>query len=220
MGFKLIYITFLVSLYSCKNPRTPIERINEELSLIKNSSLVRVVPDRLNDSSLLLNLFRKRRSTLGLASVENGIDGFQINIWEDFDKVKGMVIILDYANNKWNAKGCTYKYHATVEDSWLDSLAGKIISLGEPKSGWNVFLNKVLDYGVLDLRDYESIPDYFTPTDLKDITVEISGKRYYRVYELPGAYLQNKSIKDAKKIIEILKLVKKNFPRLTEDRGD
>jgi len=99
----------------------------------------------------------------------------------------------------------------------LDSLVANNLFLNVPKTGWNNFLNKILDYDILTLKDFRSIPGYFDATDLRMISVEIASDKYYEYYALPGAYIQPKNIIDARRIIEVLELIKKQFPQIPKE---
>lgn len=204
---------FCLLFCSCVKQEDPIKRIEKMLASKNGDSIKRIMSNYYTNESISLELFRKRISSLGLPSLENGKEGFQLRVWEDYIKNTGTLIILDYSNNQWSAKSFNYKAYSS-DGNWPDSLAGKEINLGQPLSGWNQFINTLLDENILDLRDYSEIPGYFESTDMVGPSVEIAGHKYFRFYELPEPNHQSGKIKDAKSIVMIIELFRKEFPRL------
>ena len=198
---------------SCKNEGDPLSRINSKIQDKNTGAFQKDLPKQYNDSSYYWKIIREMRSTTKLPSIENGSKEFQIRIWEDVDERRHhLLFLLLHDSNTWVAKGCIYK--VTPLGVGKASLEGNLILLGEPKSGWIHFLSEILDKGIMDLRDESEIPGYRDATDLDVITVEIAAPKYYRYYELPGAYFQAKYVKDAKAMVDILELVKIEFPQL------
>lgn len=210
----VLAVWFFCLLYcSCIKQEAAINRIEKMLATKTGDNKRRIMPSHYTNESISLDIFRKRISSLGLPSLENGKEGFQLRIWEDYVNNKGILIILDYSNDHWVAKGFNYKAYSS-DGNWLDSLAGKEIFLGQPLSGWNNFMNTLLDDNILDLRDYTEIPGYFESTDMVGPSVEIAGRKYFRYYELPEPKHQSGKISDANCIVKILELIRKEFPRL------
>lgn len=212
MSLKVCPLLLIIVIASCKNSDTPFERISKKLKLDSVRGFRKDIPENYNDSIIYWYFIRKERNKIGLPSIENGSEVFQIRVWEEHDSEK-MVLLLMYEDSTWNAKA--YIYQGVSSDGHnVDSLAVNIVPLGEPKSGWNEFLNKLIDKGILELKDESKIPGYFEATDQPIIAVEIASKNYYRYYQLPGAYDQPGTIKDAKSMVEILGLIKNDFPQM------
>lgn len=211
IGLKLILSAICLLNISCNN-NSPIKRIERDIEPKLKNSMVKDVPLRMSTPTIHLHFHQNWVRILGITTLENGIEGFQLRIWEDLEKLNGRLIIIEHINKTWSAKECLYKYEAKDEESLLDSISGKITILKKPKSGWKFFLNKLLDLKILTLLDYESIPDYDIASDEKGIKVEIGYKNYYRYYDLPSANHRKVNISEAKMIVQILDLIKKNFP--------
>jgi hypothetical protein len=203
-----IFILFIVVI-SCQRSQTPIERINKKLSIGKGLPFRKEIPIIENDSSLRWSLIRSDRYKIGLPSIENGSQNVSIRIWEELDSAKA-VFILSHANNSWSAERYIYKA-VSSNGIFVDSIKVVHNPLGTPKSGWNRFLNKFIDYGILNINDESNIQGYFIATDLHYVAVEISAKDYYKHYQLSGLNSQPKNLSDVKSMISILTLIRTEF---------
>ena len=154
----------------------------------------RIMSEYYKEGSISLDLFRRRVSSLHLPSLTEGKEGFQLRVWDDKFNNTGLVIILDYSGDQWSAKGFRYKAYSS-DGNWPDN-----------------FMNTLLDYKILALRDYTEIPGYFESTDMTGPSVEIAGHKYFRYYELPEPKYQSGKIDDAKSMLKILEIIKKEFP--------
>lgn len=210
---NIVILLICVCFFDCNKQINAIDRIKKELPIQANGKLIRIMPARYDDSSISWEMSMKRKNTLGLLPIESGKEGFQVRIWESYHNNAGVLLILDYSNNKWSAKGYSYKAYSK-DGSLPDSLVGNDLSLTEPVSGWEKFMNKLLDENLLTLRDYDDIPDYFVATDMVGHLVEIASPNYYRLYELPNAKHQPAKIADVESILKIAALIKKEFPKL------
>ena len=190
---------------------TPIKRIEKYSNKKTSSTFVLDDPERIK-TQLFGNTLIKKTESLGLPTLRNGTHEFELRIWDDFNFLRGRLFVLKYENSKWSANKCNYKYEVT-EDLLPDSLSGNILTLSEPKGGWNVFVEKLLDLNILDLRDYESISGYELSSDELPIIVEYATKNYYRLFELPGANRRVDKIPEAKKIVEILSYIYTIYPK-------
>ncbi len=80
----------------------------------------------------------------------------------------------------------------------------------EPKSGWANFTRKLFKSNITTLPDFSEISNYNPANDSHSISVEISTKKYYRIY----TYLDPKTkpnIKEAAEIEKILQLIDEEF---------
>lgn len=208
-------VILLICFIKCNNQINAIDRIRKELPIQTNGKLIRNIPARYLDSSISLEMSIKRKNSLRLLPIESGKEGFQVRIWEDYLNNSGVLLILDYSINKWSSKGYSYKAYSK-DGSWLDSLVGNDLSLKEPVSGWENFMNKLVDENLLTLKDYDNIPNYFVATDMVGLSVEIASTNYYRFYVLPNAKHQPTKIPDVESILKISTLIKKEFPQLSK----
>ena len=209
---SIVTVSVICIFYSaCHEKEAAIDRIVKVLANKTGDSSSRIMSEYYKEGSISLELFRRRVSSLHLPSLTEGKEGFQLRVWDDKFNNTGLVIILDYSGDQWSAKGFRYKAYSS-DGNWPDSLAGPEISLGQPLSGWDNFMNTLLDYKILELRDYTEIPGYFESTDMTGPSVEIAGHKYFRYYELPEPKYQSGKIDDAKSMLKILEIIKKEFP--------
>lgn len=209
--FVVLFLLF-ACIGSCDTMEDPINRFNKKLKIDTTGVLRKDIPEKYNDSSAYWYFFRIGRKNLGLPSLENGSEAFEIRIGEELDW-GGMILNIKYKDRIWSAENYTFWADSTYQYMG-DTLVVDIVRLGTPKSGWEKFLNKLIDKGILDLRDASNIPGYFNAMDLPIVDVEIATKNYYRYYHLPDARDQSSIVSDAKSIVEILDLIKDEFPEI------
>lgn len=189
---------------------SPIERINKSIDVKSTTTFTVSIPNSIKEQALDANLYRKTKS-LDLPILLHGTNDFELRIWDDYKFPKGKLFIFKYENGKWCGRECNYKYEIT-KTLLPDSLSGNLTFLSEPKIGWDKFFNKLLDLGIMNLTDFESISGYDLASDEPLILLEYSNVKYYKVIELPGARQRQTRFTDAKKITEILSFIYKAFP--------
>jgi len=113
--FISVVSLFFLTLISCNTSNSPINRINSKLPLSNTDSLIQIIP---GDSSITLMMVRKESISLGLPPLDKGKKGFQLRIWEEYAKNTGIVILFDYSNKSWSAKGYYYNAYST-DGSWF-----------------------------------------------------------------------------------------------------
>lgn len=214
VGLLILFIA------SCNNAQDPLERINTKLKLDGESGFRKDLPELYNDSSAYWPFIKERRSKLiGLPVIENGSDQFQIRIWEETDSGE-TVLLITHEDSGWTAKSYIYEATSVHGLNNIDSFTVSMIYPGKPKSGWNEFLNKLIDIGILELKDESKIPGYSKSTDRRIISVEIASKNYYRYYQLSDVhYLANK-IEEAGSMAKVLDLIELEFPQLQKTNTD
>ena len=161
---------------SCKDAKDPFVIINTKLKLDRENDFKKDLPRVYNDSNVYWPFIRKRRNIIRLPDIENGSDKFQIRIWQETGKGE-LVLLIIHEDNGWSAKSYIYEATSVRGLNNLDSFIVKTISLGKPKSGWSEFLKKLIDLGILELRDETTIPGYYKSTDQRIISVEIAAKK-------------------------------------------
>ncbi len=144
----------------------------------------------------------------GLMNYKGGYDSIAIRVWYDYaTDVKDVIEIRKHCD------GWVGEYIKIV--SYLEN--GKVYNkIGEksnlyPKSGWDLFTKKIFELDVITLPDFGDIPDYNPASDGMSIDVEISTKKYYRIYTYLQPRTKKSYIKEANTLETILKLIEKEF---------
>jgi len=86
--------------------------------------------------------------------------------------------------------------------------------LGDPKFGWNVFIDSLVEMGLFSLPDCDNIPGYFSDgmaTDELSYTVELASNKSYRIYGYFEPTQRSKKNLQAKKFMESLAFIKAQF---------
>lgn len=199
------FITLLVlMIVACSN--SPMNKIEKQLEVKNSDTLNRIIPHQPDEIRRLTASWIR---TLGVSKLENGSPDFQIRIWEDTENRNGNLYI--FKNDSRNWQGELYRYRYYSHNFTPDSLSGKRTSLSSPTSGWDSFMNKLLDLDILKLPDHQSLLNYGVDADANFVKVEIAKKNYYRLYEYPQPQYRQNQFPEAKKILQILELVKKEF---------
>lgn len=214
----ILFFLLVTCIESCMTTEDPIDRINKKLKISNTGGLWRDIPGAYKDSGPSWQYVRRETSRARLPSIENGNESLELRIWEHFDWGR-MVFVVRYKdsiwNAEWNAEGYIYRMLAAPggRDD-VDLIAVDTVRLGEPKAGWNQFMNKLIDKGILDLKDKSNIPGYVVDNEFLYIAVEIATKNYYRYYSLPNAREFTSKIKEDKAMLEILELIQNEFPEI------
>lgn len=160
---------------------------------------------------------------LNIETIENGYNEFQIRVWLGYSfNDTAHLLILSKQFGKWEGKlyEMIYHYQPKTYDSILQSYypvfpdiieIEKNISVVDPVSGWELFLKNLFNTGVFDLPHYKRIPDYYLPTDADGVTFEIASQKKYRLFHYPSPELYSGRIREADKVIKIIKLIEKEF---------
>jgi hypothetical protein len=148
-----------------------------------------------------------------IPSIKDGSDFFQIRVWNEVSNGNS-VFILKYADSVWSAEG--YTYHGGDIKSNADTIPIVIdtIALDKPVSGWNAFLNRLIDKGILEIEDESTIPGYPEATDLHVTSVEIAANRYWKYSALSAIQGSARRFPEAKKFLEIIQYIKDEFPTM------
>jgi hypothetical protein len=206
--FLTILSSLPVLILSCND--LAMERIESPLQVKDKSRVERHIPARFETNYMVKKLMEARVRTSGLPLLENGATTFQIRIWQDFQDLTGRSFILRSVNDRWEAELYKYQYRST-DGSLPDSVSGQKLSLPEPRSGWDKYLDKLLDLGVLTLPDYGTIPGYNVHSDEAFITIEVANRNYYRIYEYPDPYYRKDKFPQANAVVDVLKLNEEEF---------
>lgn len=156
--------------------------------------------------NIFYGIDRAKEKQLGLDSLQNGFDGIQIRFWYDFSVVqKRRLVIITNKDTSWSATA----YDMSVKwNGQTDSIMEKTVQQVTPKSGWAAFSKKLLDLQVLTLPDQDDVAGYGGRLDGDTYNVEAATKMQYRFYGYWLPQLYQDAFWQAKKITEILKIIK------------
>ena len=165
-------------------------------------------------------LYRERRkidSALNLGTLENGFHGQQIRInGNEYDEYKNSWNrFLVFTNTgSWSAD--VYYLRFAMKDGFtptIDSLQYQKHSLREPILGWNKFIDSLKQLGLFTLPHYAIVPGYGQDLHTDEISykVEIASNRKYRLYSYPGASERIQKFAEAKRFMQIIEFIKKQF---------
>lgn len=118
----------------------------------------------------------------------------EIRIWIGFGISELEGFIIRRSNNKWSA----------FNIKGIDPRLGRknpLITFLTPKSGWEIFWNRLKDEGVLILPDASELKDEAVIKDGVSYVVEINTNKTYRTYHYSNPEYQG--WKEAKHIIKI-----------------
>ena len=132
------------------------------------------------DLNIFYRLIKDKQQQLKLDNLEKGFENLQIRFWYDYALVSEKVlIIIKNIDSTWKASVYNYKVDW---DGRKETVLSKKISSVKPKSGWEIFLKKLLDLKILTLPDEKDLTDYGGHTDGNSYHVEIATKNQYRFY--------------------------------------
>ena len=210
----IVFFLLVACIGSCNMTEDPINRINNKLKVSSTGGLQKNIPVAYNDSSASWLYVRRETDRVGLPSIENGSEWIEIRVWEHLDWGR-KVFVIRYKDNTWTAEDYIYRAFSNGGVD-VDSIAIDTVRLGKPKAGWNEFMNKLIDKGILDLKDNSNIPGYVIENEFLYIAVEIAAKNYYRYYSLPSARELTSKIKEDKAMLEILDLIQNEFGNVSK----
>ena len=148
---------------------------------------------------------------LKLDSLQAGYDSIQIRIW--YPKTMGRsIIIIRKHDQKWQA----FLYTVNYENSVGSDSTGKVQNYSQkeifPKISWEELMKRIFSLGIESLPDMDEIPEYDRGgIDGFTYNFEIATKQSYRFYSYWMPYSYSNKLWQAKRIVEILKLIKDQF---------
>lgn len=175
-----------------------------------NTTFIQDIPDNLNTSSYI-KLKKDFISQMGIDQIDSGYDGTQIRIIIGYPHSDtGHLLIFRNNGSNWTANFFEFHYGGSNEPS--SKITNRELPiLKNPKSGWNPFIKKLNDFGIMDLPDYSSIPDYHLPMDASSIVFEIATRTKYRMYSYPAISVYRSKIKEVDSVERIILLIEKEF---------
>ncbi len=164
-------------------------------------------------------IMRQLERKLGLHDITSGFDSIQLRIHFSYSgKDTAHLVLLNYQNNKWDAKLYTYLFGNN--DSINEFTPVSFVSR-YPSSGWIAFISKIYAFEILTLPDMDKINNAFEIYEGDVITVEYATRTKYRLYQYVTPYRFQKLWKEAKQMDEITKVLESelNFKRLRVPKG-
>ncbi len=164
-------------------------------------------PDGSQD--IFYKLAKTKQKQLGLDSLESGFDNLQIRIWYDFSLVRERrLIVITNRGTNWKAT----IYNLQVDwDGHTETIISKTVKQVTPKSSWQIFLQKLMNFQVLTLPDQNDIPSYEGGNDGNTYNVEVATKNQYRFYGYWEPQMYQDKYWQAKNMADILNLIKREF---------
>jgi len=198
---KLILIPFLLFLFSCHAQNRPASA-KSTLWIDPITLFTKEIP-AYTDSTVIYSYKIKQQDEkkLGLDKLELGFDSLQIRIWHGHSLMTPQYLhVIKRTSEKWEA----FQYKIDYKD---DSSTVKVTPLS-PNSGWDNFIQKLLNLKVTTLPNMTDIPHLVD--DWEDGTycnIEIATKKAYRFYCYHQASEFSNQFWQAKNVVEILKLI-------------
>lgn len=197
-------------------------KINHLLILFYLGSLISCKQDKFNRDiapALLNSPSAKRQSTykvilmltdsLKLGRIENGYDSLQIRIWVQSPFTRARVAIFKKDVNGWQSSLIIYmpENDNVNRDSVVFFTKETIAPRYQIR--WPEFIDSLDNCNIMNLRDQSELKGYNHPNDGDTYIVEVSDKTKYRLYTYHEPE-DNVKFKDAKRMAEIVRLVKRN----------
>ena len=130
---------------------------------------------------------------LGLKSIRDSIDGFELRLWFDSGLApKQLYRLRCSTSGEWVGEKYTYSYLKNSNGPYTEG-SGKLIY--KSKDQWEAFLDRVFKNGLLEFPDYRSIPPKESlSTDETSFVCEAACDNKYLYYRFVFPYYDNDSI--------------------------
>lgn len=208
-----------IELFSCnqddKISAEKVRSLNTSDTFLLDRPAVRTASD-----SLYYRDFLKVQQQIGISSLEKGFDSLQIRIWYGGYACGDRLITLTLIGHKWNAAVYTITSNlAELLKGWTDdSLIERLNYSAEmekhfPASGWRKLISELFQLNVLTLPDMRKIKGLVKEpvSDGDWVLVEIATRKCYRGYSYSNPDLYIEKHPEAKKIVEICRLLEKEL---------
>ena len=85
-----------------------------------------------------------------------------------------------------------------------------------PKSGWDIFINKLDSLQILSMKSDITLPGYVYPMDGSGVVFQIATKNTYRYYFYNAIEINDDNFWQARNVRSVLELIDKefDFPRI------
>jgi len=161
---------------------------------------------------LFFSLDQQKGKQLSLEDLQTGFDSLQIRIWYDYSLFSFReLLVISRTSSTWTAS----IYTLTVDwdaSNLTETVKTKKHRTANPKNGWDNFIKNLIALQIMTLPNMHDIPGLHDGwTDGITYNVEVATKNIYRFY---GYHLPDKfqdKYWQAKNMVDILKLVEKEF---------
>ena len=213
-NFIGLFIVFII--HFCASCQSKNKVINDcygtNLTKLEQQNVEKDIPvDKKSGKSILLNYQRWIDSKIGLCSIENGFSDFQIRMSYEFahnDTIQ--YIVLTKSGDNYSAQ--FYKVLLKLNER-KDSVVSVVKSVVQkkPLSSWADFSDSLMSLQIMTLPDYNAIDNYPMSMDANTLTIQTATKNVYRIYQYLGPEGAQFTNKQAKLLMQILKLIEKEF---------
>ena len=217
-GIKTLVLLFifnfqLVFFYACnscnKNGSTEIKKGNS--SFLEDTLIKKLPKDKNGNIANFYFLKDKAEHRAGFNTLEKGFDSLCIRIWYGYTfSDTEQVVEIKCTKSLWTATlSNLFFFYAPNSDSII-SIKKSFIS-NTPKSGWKFFIDSLYALDILNLPNYEGIPNYNVPSDASAVNVQIATKNNYQLYQFASPIVNIKRIEDALKMEKIMDLIEEEL---------
>lgn len=152
-----------------------------------NSDMIKIIIPKTASGKIdqIYYRIRKLESILGLKSIEEGVDSYEIRFWFSYghNDTSRLIRIL-YQNKSWTSEKVSMVDKFTVNDSTYVQFSN---SKAIPKSGWKNLFEHICKSNLLELPHYTFFSDYVLFTDNSNIVIiELAGKNFYKMIYYPA----------------------------------
>jgi len=217
ISYCLVFLLFIS--FSCK-----------EKGFIKDVPKSDVAPRRGNKPSWY-EVYQMLSDSLKIGRIDNGFDSLQIRIWVGSAFSHNKVAVFTCSAGNWSSSLITFIPHYFNEGHFNENRDSVVYfetnSIAPAKPiNWPEFIEKLYDCDIMKLPDQQYLKGYDHPTDGVGYTIEIATINKYRLYSYHSPEV-NTQVNEARKMNEILKLVKKytgyhllDYPKWFEKKAD
>lgn len=172
--------------------------------------------ERMDSASVdhqLYSGFRELAMLLGISNLDTGFDGLQYRFWFGYSTSSAdssSLLIFSKVRNEWH--GELYNFSPVYDSVNMISLNKSVRAL-IPKSGWEVFEDKISSANMVDFRKYRDISGYpkGISTHCDAITVEMGSKNFHKVLKYPCYEFSDSSIRELNIIADLIRYMETNF---------
>ena len=190
--FIKFYFIFLFSIASCHVPKN-------------KTSYSDIFHQKTVDSSYYID-------KLDIEDTKVLKDSFYMRFWFTYSALidSGKIVNIFYRNEKWKAEFLSYRFMKFSDDP-IPTLVSKIYKIGEPKSGWLAFIEKIKETGIFFIKQDISNEDLGVGlcNDANVLKIEFIGDRKTKFVFNCWEAIENKN--EVSKVINSLLIIEKEF---------
>ncbi len=210
IGLFLMLVNLM--LYSC-SPKNENNNIcnGSNTSTSQQESIVKDIPFDKTGKPLFFNGQKYIDSLLGLCTITDGFDEWQVRIAYYFSRNDTVqYLLMSRSGGDFLCKLYTVVLNTDIKNQSLSSIQSHVINLA-PKTTWNQFESELFATQIKDLPDDSKIEDYPQVMDEDRVIVQIATPQKYRLYSYSTPQVAENSIPQAKQMLQILTLLKTEF---------